>query len=159
MRKVQSPRIVLLTSVFLAAMVGCGGDSASHNQAPRRHAPIVLRPHTLHFSVSISGGYRVRGAIYPAIPNYQVSHPHLNAVHLIVGGGHGKVTDGRIDMSSRMIGMKMVPDRGVASPVRKGFVGKLLVPMFGSYRITLALHQRGRAYLGHTTVTFSIPTH
>jgi len=140
-------------AVLIAVCIaGCGsgthiGDAAHHPQLPERTFKLTIHPHFTRFAGALTGGMRVSGMLYPSVPSYDASFGP-NQVKLLLRLHGTPVTRGSISMISRMIGMAMPPNRGSAMPDGSRFRGKLVIPMFGSYRVSVVLHQGSRTYRG-----------
>jgi len=145
--------LVLLAAICLA---GCG--SVAGAVQPSAPAPeLSFRAHFTRLCGTLSGGVKVSGTVYPSVPSYRASFGP-NHVKLVISRHGIAITHGWVSLTSRMIDMAMAPNDATVRPAGSGFQGKLVIPMFGSYRISLGLHQGGRTYRGFAVIRIPLPT-
>jgi hypothetical protein len=115
----------------------------------------VIHAHRTAFAGVLSGGLAVRGTIYPSIPDYS-SAKRPNVIRMRISAAGRPLTHGYVTLTSRMTDMYMVPVHATARPRAGTFVGRLLIPMFGAYRVDLQLHSGGSVHRGHVDLPLGL---
>ena len=112
---------------------------------------LIVRPRTVAIAGVLSNGLHLAGTFYPA-------YPGRNTLYLTVRrGAQGRYVAGRIALSATMPGMAMLPVRGTLAAGGQRYTGTLTLPMFGTYRVTVAIATPGAAATGAITLTLSLP--
>lgn len=150
-------RILALGGVLLG--VGLALVSAGHHtaipaapvSAPRVDPRLVIRPRTIPVAAVLSGGLRLSGAYYPA-------YPGRNVLDLTVRGGNAPLARAAfIAVSATMPGMAMPPIRATLTANGHNYRGALSLPMFGAYRVAVAISAPHTRVTGTITVTLPLP--
>ena len=138
-------------------LVGCGGRAGAGATDPAVLGPrsasrseVVVRGHTQLVAGTLTGGARVSGTLYPALPG--VSMLHLWVTN---PGGRGGGVTGRLEVAASMPGMAMPPATATLVERVGDYQGTIALPMFGRYvaRI-IVVTRRGRR---HGAVTLDVP--
>ncbi len=129
-------------------LAGCDGGVGAGPEDPAQSGPpavprtgLVVRGHTQPVAGTLTGGTRVSGTLYPALPG-------ANTLYLRVenpgSGGAGMV--GRAEVAASMPGMAMRPAMATLVGRAGGYQGTIALPMFGHYaaRIVMVTRQGRR---------------
>lgn len=133
-------------SVLMRA--SAGGTSAN---LPAVDSRLVLRPHTVVATASLSNGASFRMTISPTLPGIntvRLTAPRLAQVPL---------AGSRVMVVARMMGMVMVPSHGTLAPRAQAYTGALNLPMFGRYTLSFKTTTGATRITGHTAVLLPLP--
>ncbi len=138
-------------------LVGCGGRVGAGAAEPARPGPtgasrgaLVVRGHTQPIGGTLTGGARVSGTLYPALPGVNMLHLRIEGP-----GGRGAGVAGRLEVAASMPGMAMSPTMATLVERVGDYQGTIALPMFGRYvaRIVVVT-PRGRR---QGTLTLDVP--
>lgn len=140
----------LLIALALAVSSIGGRQHASTSPASGVVDPrLVVRPHTERLSVPLTGGPRLAGSLYPALPG-------PNTLRLAALQGD-RATSGRVEVTVTMLGMAMTPVHATLSAHGHGYSGTVTLPMFGHYRAGIVVHTPSGRYSGAVIIALTLP--
>lgn len=145
-----APAVILIGQVS-----ACGSSPGARPQPPSTSA-LTLAPRVTRFAGVLSGGLRVKGMMYPSIPEYSTKFGP-NQITVTIFRDRRTVSGGSVSLVSKMIEMRMVPDHALLRPSGSRYVGRLVVPMFGTFRVTVTLIQGARTHKGFVSIAVPIP--
>jgi hypothetical protein len=125
--------------------------AASHAINETVDPRLILRARTLPVAGNMSGGVRLAGTLYPALPG-------PNTLRLTVLGPLGAALRGaRLSLVITMPGMAMAPLRAPLPARGQGYGGAVTLPMLGRYRAAVALTTPAGRYSGALTLAVPLP--
>jgi hypothetical protein len=159
-RHLQRHALILGGWLLVAGFVGGAALLAvGHHGAPRAvpaatptvDPRLIVRPRTIPIAGTFANGPHLDGTLYPA-------YPGRNTLDLTVPRGTQRRSGGdRIALSASMPGMAMRPVNGTLIAHGHRYIGTLMLPMFGTYRIEVVVASPGAAATGSITLTLSLP--
>ncbi len=150
------PRAYALASASTVAagllLVGCGAGP----QPPATALPTVwpagadqvVRGHDQAVTGALTGGGRVRGTLYPALPG-------ANTLRLRVDGAGDPGAPERVEVAATMLGMAMRPVTTTLVACDGRYQGTIALPMFGRYAARVVVVTRRGRWRG--TLTLDVP--
>jgi len=143
----------LVLGVALAGLVARHGSargafSVAPPPAATMDARLIIRPRTVAVQGTLSKGMRVVGTLFP-------DYPGPNTVRLVVTGSSGRGARW-INLTVTMPGMAMPPVRARMAARDGRSSAVLALPMFGVYRMEVAVRTQGRPATGVVTLTLPL---
>jgi hypothetical protein len=91
--------------------------------------------------------------MYPALPQVNNMPYRFNTMRLtLTSASNHRVVLPRLSVTATMVDMKMTPITVVAKRAGTSLVAKIVIPMFGTYRLTLRGRFGGRSLSGQVKV-------
>jgi len=124
-----------------------GSASSSRLSDPR----LIIRPTQTQMHSILPDGTVVAGSLSPTIPG-------KNIVQLVMHStSAGALRPTAITLTAAMLGMHMIPVRAVLTRTARGYAGAITLPMFGVYRVSVALQTPAGTQHGIIIITLPLP--
>ena len=122
--------VVLAVAAGSCYVLRVAGTASAH---PAINPALFIHPHTTAVHGTLAGEASITGWLFPTIPG-------VNTLHLVILRPSGtRQTRGRVAVVADMAGMKMTPSRALLTPGSHGRTGRILLPMFGLYRMRVVV--------------------
>lgn len=134
----------------------CG---SGHSAAPAATSTLVVvhGPRYQPISASLSGGIRLRGSIYPDLPQVTNVPYKFNTIRLtLTDPSNHQLLPAKLALTATMLDMTMSPVVVFAKPHSTEMVARIVLPMFGTYRLAVSGHSGRNVVSGHFDVPVSI---
>ncbi len=141
--------VVLASGIgLLTPAMRSAGSTASNPMIDQR---LIIHPTRTDVRGTLSNGVIVTGYLTPTIPG-------KNTVQIVVKSGVPRAFQPRtITLKVTMIGMHMTPKWVVLGRAARGYAGSITLPMFGVYRVSIALRTPPGTERGTITVELPLP--